>query len=470
MAFALKHLMMHGMKRILYVIPYVSIIKQTVAIFEDVFGKENVLGHYSTADFDVNREYGERSAAELATENWDKPIVVTTNVQFFESLYANRPSKCRKLHNIAESVIIFDEAQMLPVGLLRPCLRAAAELVKNYKCTAVFCTATQPALEQLLADNGISACEICPDFADMYLDFNRATFKLLGIRSDEAICGMLRQEKSALCVLNERKNVRSYYEMLRGEGVFHLSTYMTPAHLGRNIDIIRMRHSNGERCLVLSTSLIEAGVDVDFPSVYREMTGLDSIIQAGGRCNREGKRAAAESFVYVFSREMPSERFSAVSEITQRICEEYDDIFSPEAIHAFFERLYRTQPAEITDKLDEKRILPLINQKEPAHKGLWYQEIAERFRYIEKNQRLILIPNDANTDACTAVRSGQLNRKLLRRIVQDAVSVFENQYIELLRAGVLSQECGGIAVLEDPKWYDPDCGLTMRDTGDALFQ
>lgn len=195
MAFALAHLRAHGLRRIIYVIPYVSIIRQTVDIFENIFGERNVLGHYSTAEFgnpDSDVRSDVRSPAELAAENWDKPIIVTTNVQFFESLYANRTSACRKLHNISRSVIIFDEAQMLPVGLLRPCLHAMCELVKNYGCSAVLCTATQPALEGLLTDCGVAAREICPDVADMYPDFARARYHVLGQCRDEDII-----EKSA---------------------------------------------------------------------------------------------------------------------------------------------------------------------------------------------------------------------------------------------------------------------------------
>lgn len=469
MAFALDHLRAHGMKRIIYVIPYVSIIRQTVGIFENIFGERNVLGHYGTADFGGGRETGERSPAELAAENWDKPIIVTTNVQFFESLHAAKPSHCRKLHSVADSVIIFDEAQMLPVGLLRPCLRAISELVKNYGCTAVLCTATQPALERLLADNGITAREICPDTARMYPDFARVRYEMLGKCSDDAVCERLRAAGSALCVLNSRAGVRSYYNALAGDGVFHLSTYMTPAHLGRSIETIRECLGRGEKCLVVSTSLIEAGVDVDFPTVFREMAGLDSIIQAGGRCNREGRRATDKSNVYVFSREAPSERFSAVSAMTARVYELYGDISTPEAIHAYFERLYAVSPSEVNDKLDEKRILALIDQRESDMRGLNYREIAERFRYISKDQKQILIPNGENAEACAAVRSGRLTRGLLRRIGRDSVPVYENEYKKLREAGVLSQECDGAAVLEDPSWYDPDCGLTFRDTGDALL-
>lgn len=468
MAFALNHLLAHGMKRIVYVIPYVSIIRQTVGIFEEIFGERNVLGHYATADFGSG-DGDRRTPAELAAENWDKPVIVTTNVRFFESLHANRPSDCRKLHNLADSVLIFDEAQMLPPGLLRPCLRAIAELVKHYGCTAVLCTATQPALSGLLSESGITAREICPDAAAAYPAFARARYRFLGRCADDTVCERLRQVGSVLCVMNTRAGVRAYYEKLRGDGVFHLSTYMTPAHLGRAISTIRGRLARGERCVVLSTSLIEAGVDVDFPTVFREMAGLDSIIQAGGRCNREGKRRADDSVVFVFTRENPSARFSEAAAITERICEFYADVSLPDAITAYFERLYAVRPSDVTDKLDERNILPLIGQKEPGRRGLYYKEIAARFRYIAKEQRQILIPGPENADICAALRNGRPTRALLRRAGRDAVSVYEHEYRTLREAGVLSPECGGMAVLEDPTWYDPERGLLFRDTGNALF-
>ena len=470
MAFALGHLKKHGMKRIIYVIPYVSIIKQTVSIFEEIFDKRNVLGHYSTAEFRTD-ESGERSDAELASENWDKPIIVTTNVQFFESLFSNRTSSCRKLHNIAESVIIFDEAQMLPVNLLRPSLRAIVELVRNYRATALLCTATQPALESLLADNSITAREICPDVMTMYSDFARVRYERLGKLDDDALSEKIRESDSALCVLNSKKGVRTIYERLRGEGVFHLSTRMTPKHLGRSIETIRERLKDNKRCVVISTSLIEAGVDVDFPVVFRENAGLDSIIQAGGRCNREGKNPLSDSVVYIFSRDEYQPRFDEVKSITNRVSELYPDISSPEAIHEYFARLYKTSPLEKKDRLDTENILGLIGQKEKdgGYGTLPYREIANRFRYIDNDQKLVLIPDEDNMDLCDAVRSGRLTRGELRKITRDSVAVYQHEFDSLRKLGVLSAECGGIAVLEDGSWYDADCGLVMKETGEGIF-
>lgn len=469
MAFALRHLHLHGMRRVIYVIPYVSIIRQTAHIFEEIFGKENVLGHYASADFKGEKEETGPAAAELAAENWDKPIIVTTNVRFFEALHASGPAACRRLHNIANSVLIFDETQMLPVGLLRPCLRAVSELVKNYGCTAVLCTATQPALEGLLAENAIAARDICPDTATMYADFARVGYVNLGKCADDTVWQRLREAGTALCVLNSRAAVRKYYAALKGEGVYHLSTYMTPMHLGRSLTEIRERLHAGKKCLVLSTSLIEAGVDLDFPAVYREMFGLDSIIQAGGRCNREGKRPREESNVYVFSREETSEKDSALIAMTERIWERYGDISSPSAIHAYFERLYEVQSAERKDKLDEKNILPLINQEEEEHRWIWYREIEKRFRYIQKDTSLLVIPNAENSAVCAALRAGRLTRGLLRELTKDSVSVYEGEYKALKARGVISTPCDGISILEDPSFYAPDCGLILKESGEATF-
>lgn len=457
MAFALEHLKRNKMKRIIYVIPYISIIRQTVEIFEEIFGKGNVLGHYSTADFRGEKEDIKRSSAELAAENWDMPIIVTTNVQFFESLYSNKPARCRKLHNIADSVILFDEVQMIPTGLLKPCFRAIDELVKNYKCTAVLCTATQPALEQLGDAIGTPAREICPEMSEIYADLARVSYEDLGKPGDEAVWEKLRQTDAALCVLNTRKGVRQYYEALKGDGVYHLSTYMTHADLGRQIAEIRKRLAEGKRCIVLSTSLIEAGVDLDFPVVFREMAGLDSIIQAGGRCNREGKRPVSQSKVYIFQRERSEQpvQFRSITQKTEYIFAHYQDIASPEAIHAYFAELYGKQGPERDDRLDEEGILK--NSKEL----LYYQTIAQKFRYIKDDQKLILIPNEQNKDACDAVRNGELTSGMLRRLAKDTVSVYENEFSALQSKGVLSHECGGIAVLEDDSRYDAAIGLRL---------
>ncbi len=469
MAFALRHLVKHGMSRIIYVIPYVSIIRQTVQEFEEIFGKDNVLGHYATADFWENPHEDEEMPTneELASENWDKPIIVTTNVQFFESLYSNKTSRCRKIHNIADSVIIFDEAQMLPVGLLKPCIRAVSELAENYGCTSVLCTATQPMLDGLFGDNTVLH-EICPDTTEMYADLKRVRYEWLGKLSDNGILSRLKETNAALCVLNRKRTTREYYKALHtsgeDDGIYHLSTYMTPRHIAETIETIKARleairegRING-RCLVFSTSLIEAGVDIDFPTVYREIAGLDSIIQAGGRCNREGRNSIDDSAVYVFERE---ELPLVIDEKCGWVKQHFDfghDISSPRAITSYFNSLYGWHAREQYDRLDENRILPIIENTEGGGEYVQYRKIAERFRYIDdRDQKLILVPNEQNLTLCEELRNGRISRKLLRMLSKDMVSLKTREYTELQNKGVLTPTNGGIAILE--KGYDPECGI-----------
>lgn len=485
MAFALHHLQKHSLRRIIYVIPYVSIIRQTVREFESIFGKENVLGHYATADFwEKEREREEiPTAEELAAENWDKPIVVTTNVQFFESLYANRTSRCRKIHNIAESVIVFDEAQMLPVSLLRPCIRTISELTSHYGCTAVLCTATQPALDGLFGA-GTVLREICPDTAAMYADFRRVRYEWCGKLSDDTLAERMQNTDAALCVLNTKRTTRQYFEALHtpgeDDGVYHLSTYMTPRHLAGTIEKIKARlqairkGTVRGRCLVFSTSLIEAGVDIDFPTVYRELSGLDSIIQAGGRCNREGRQSAAESVVYVFEREKVPRSLEEVCEWVRGDLETCPDISAPEVITRYFRRLYGANVREKKDRLDKNDILPLIESSDanPAH--IQYREIAGLFRYIDNQEQMrILVPNEENRGLCEELRRGIVNRKLLRTLAKDMVTLYTEEYNALRDKGVLTPVCCGIAILEDdyhaPRYYDPECGIVFDREAEALF-
>ncbi len=472
MAFALDHLKAHSMKRIIYVIPYVTIIKQTVSIFESIFGKENVLGHYSTAEFDEGNGDEILVQNQLATENWDKPIIVTTNVQFFESFFSNRPSSCRKLHNVAQSVIVFDEVQMLPREYLKCCIGVISELVCHYGCSAVLCTATQPALEDFFLKRNIGITDICPGSQRLFANLKRAQFVNLGVLSDDALEERVRNGESALVVLNLRQSVRMLYERLKGDGVFHLSTWMTPNHLESQIRLIRDRLRNGERCVVISTSLIEAGVDIDFPVVYRELTGLDSIIQAGGRCNRENKRNCENSFVYVFERETGKSRTEPNTEayFAKMVFDHFpNDIASEEAVSEYFKMLYKHVAAFQNDTLDKEGILPLINGEEPSFPPLAYAEIARRFHIISKDEMAILIPTPENNDVCDALRYGHLNRSLARRFGKDCVGLYNDKYKVLEKAGVLSKDFEGIHILEDSSWYDPDCGLLFKETGDALF-
>ncbi|EGW53128.1 CRISPR-associated helicase/endonuclease Cas3 [Candidatus Endoriftia persephonae] len=305
LAFALRHAACNGLGRVIYAIPFTSIIEQNAETFREVFEAfdadldELILEHHS--NFDPDRE---TVRSRLASENWDAPLVVTTNVQLFESLFANRTSRCRKLHRIAGSVIILDEVQTLPVTLLEPCLKALRLLVEQYGCTVVLCTATQPAIEYR-DEFKIGLPKATPIIADapaLYRRLKRVEVRDAGTLDCAQLAERMMKSEQALAIVSTRKHAADLYSALKGmadtEGCFHLSAAMTPNHRSARLDTIRQCLKEGRPCRVVATQLIEAGVDVDFPVVWRSLAGLDSIAQAAGRCNREGKREGAITWVF----------------------------------------------------------------------------------------------------------------------------------------------------------------------------
>lgn len=303
MAFALDHAVNYGKNRIIYVIPYTSIIEQTAKILADIFGVENVIEHHSNLDPDK-----ETQRSRLASENWDAPVIVTTNVQFFESLYAAKSSRCRKLHNIINSVVILDEAQLLPPELLDPCVEVINQLTRHYGVTMLHATATQPALPKLDQPR-----EIIANPSGLYERLKRTEVitpqNLNNSSRWEDIAERLQQHSQALCVVNTRRDCYDLYKLMP-DGTIHLSALMCGEHRSEKIQEIKQKLKKGLPTCVISTQLVEAGVDIDFPVVYRALAGLDSIAQAGGRCNREGKLNAEGRLgeVYVFVPPKPAPR------------------------------------------------------------------------------------------------------------------------------------------------------------------
>ena len=457
LAFALCHARTHGLRRLIYVIPYTSIIEQNAQVFRDILGDENVLEHHSGVLYDIEDEAGpENARLARATENWDMPVVVTTAVQFFESLFANRSSQCRKLHNLAQSVIIFDEAQMLPVPYLRPCVCAIAQLVKDYGASAVLCTATQPALDgifrEFLPDR--PAVELCPRKMFHQEIFQRVTFRREGKLSWETVAERIGGQKQALCVVNSRKSAQTVYGLLDKEGAFHLSTLMYPAHRKAMLKEIRARLKDGLPCRVVSTSLIEAGVDVDFPSVFREEAGLDSILQAAGRCNREGKRPVGESIVTIFQSETPQPSLLELPVAAGRqALHSYDQPDSQEAIRCYFQELLDLKGPEA---LDQKNILTVMERE-----FMPFRRIAERFHLIDSETKTVYIPLGEGEELVRRLRSGERSRELFRALGQYGVSVYPQHYAALDLAGDLEVLEDGSAVLTNLALYDSRTGLSI---------
>ena len=464
MAFALNHAVEHGMRRIIYVIPYCSILEQTQSIFEKIFGNENVTAHYSGAEFSTHE--GEEDKRVFSAENWEAPIILTTAVQFFESIYSNKPGKSRKLHHIAKSVIVFDEAQMMPVPFLRPCLAAICELVKNYGCSAVLCTATQPAVEGLLREYAPDASvrELCPEPEKMYQAFRRVSYIDDGELSDEELAERLRERHQVLCVVNSRRQAQALYRALgEKEENFHLSTMMTPYDRRRLLREIRARLDDGRACRVISTSLIEAGVDVDFPEVYRALAGLDSVIQSGGRCNREGKRPAEESQVHIFRTSAKAPRMLEQNiSAAARILRTYQEADSPAAIHAYFQFLLYTLKDD--RQLDEKGILDHV-------RNLRFKSAAEAFKLIDGADYTIYIPIGEGKDLIQKLREDGPSRDLLRKLGPYTVTVYRQYFAELCGNGMLESISGNAGILLNPDLYSQETGLpfTVSEQSQALF-
>lgn len=445
MAFALKHARIHHLRRVIYVIPFTSIIEQNAKVFRDVLGADAILEHHSNASPDPDETNAQRLLAHrLATENWDAPVVVTTNVQFFESLFSNKPSRCRKLHNMTNAVIILDEAQMLPAELLEPCLAALTELAASYKSSIVFCTATQPALEggdhfpKGLAPESLR--EIAPDPAALHGAFRRTRFQDAGILSNRDIADAVRRRKQVLVIVNTRKRAGDLFSLLENEAdTFHLSARMCPEHRRQVLAKIRGQLEGGLPCRVIATQLVEAGVDISFPVVFREIAGLDSLCQAAGRCNRNGElHGLGEIFVFTPEDGKIPKLFRQNIAAAQSALRLYkEDPFSPAALRHYFKEAYW-----LCDSLDEKGILPAFERR--AIKGVFpFRTIGETFRLIEQNMQPVLIPfTEKAEDLIAALSYAEHPASLLRGLQAYTVQIYRHEFMALQEKGAIHMAAG----------------------------
>lgn len=480
LAFAMEHAVKHHMEHIIYVIPYTSIIEQTVNSFSDILGTDNVLAHYSGADYqcaDESTLSAEQYRKLVSSESWNAPVIVTTAVQFFESLYSNRSSRCRKLHNIANSVLIFDEAQTVPMETLLPCLSSIAQLVHYYHATAVLCTATQPSFQKFFQQfsQKLSIREICPNTEELFQDLRRTTFQNMGELSPEDLLEHLSHSSQVLCVVNRRSTAQELFSALHVDARYCLTTLLYPADRKEKLDEIRHRLSHNLPCIVISTSLIEAGVDIDFPTVYREKCGLDSLIQTAGRCNRNGKRKSEDSVVYSFSlsktKELPqlSLNISSANHALQR----YPDPLSPAAIQAYFDGLHELEMPDDLNKennpLDKYGILSAF-QSGMNGSFFPFAQVASRFQMIEKGSCTVYIPLEEGAQLCQTLLEDVPTRSLFRQLGPYSVTCYRPQFQALKDAGALDLWDDHTAVLTDCCQYDKDCGLRLNvETGRADF-
>ena len=475
LAFALHHARLHNLDRIIYAIPFTTIVEQTVDTFRAAFkdvgdAKSIVLEHHSNLDLKE-----ESVQSRLASENWDAPLIVTTNVQFFESLFANRTSRCRKVHRIAHSVIILDEAQTIPVHLLEPCLEVLRELCRVFGSTVVLCTATQPAIEAR-EDFPIGLEDVRPiidDPAELSRRMKRVDVQTIGIKTDDHVLDELTGEHQFLLIVNTRPHASRLFTNLRdrcgGKGLFHLSTFMCAAHRASVIKKVRARLDSGRPCRVVSTQLIEAGVDIDFPVVYRSMAGLDSIAQAAGRCNRNGKLPIGKVRVFEPHDIKLHGLLKATANIAKEVIPDHVDILSIDAVEDYFRGYYWQQSAY----RDKAEVMPCLNSSVKLH--FQFRTAAERFRMIDETGRSVFVPwGERGNRLEERIRRAKVIDQNLRRNVQRyLVPIYENVFNSLIGSDIdISVE--GIPILLNRTLYDDQLGICLdragqHDIGSLIF-
>jgi CRISPR-associated endonuclease/helicase Cas3 len=503
LSFALEHAARHGLRRVIFAIPFTSITEQTAGIFRAalaapsaVMNNEDVLEHHATFDWeraarDADGEGRGSDAVDRlrrAAENWAAPVVVTTAVQFFESLFAKSPSRCRKLHNLANSVIVLDEAQTIPLHLLRPCVAAIDELARNYGASVVLCTATQPALRvQDGFDKGLDIPperELAPRPQALFSELKRVEVERFA------------EQAQMLCIVNTRLHARDLFGLIQHlPGAVHLSTLMCPAHRRRVLDEARRRLEDKQPVRIVSTSLIEAGVDIDLPEVWREAAGVENIAQAAGRCNREGTLAArGRVVVFEGADQKLQPDIKAAWQATREILRTADEPFGLEGIRRYFSLLYWSKgsdPAKGPDALDAATlngktypILPAIAERTKAV-TFPFKSIAQAFRMIDDTGQPVIVPwssEPGDEEAKTILdRVSAMDRPLgpdLRKLQQYTVSIPKKARDEWLRLGVLRavHPALGDALLrfEGLEHYDPEAGVRLgkmleRDPASNLF-
>jgi CRISPR-associated endonuclease/helicase Cas3 len=461
LAFALEHAKFFKKSKIIYVIPFTSIIEQNASVFREILGEDAVLEHHCNFIPD-DSDWKTR----LASENWDAPIIVTTNVQFFNSFYANKPSRCRKLHNVANSIVIFDEVQTIPVEKLRPCLEVLKELTLNYGVSAILCTATQPAIshsEHFPA--GLSdITEIINDVPGLFRKLKRTTETFIGEIDETELAGRLSTYNQFLCIVNTRQQALDLIHMLPDdESSFHLSALMYPLHRTRVLNKIRFRLKENLPCRVVSTQLIEAGVDVDFPVVFRMIAGMDSIAQAAGRCNREGKNDKGHVFIFKLKNCIPHGFFRQTAQTTEQLFEKFVGQFlEPNCIHEYFLNYYWINE----DRMDSEGIVALCNT---GYKGnIQFKDIA-LFQMIKTATIPIIVAlEDEAVDLVNQLDFIEHGAFVLRKLQQYSVQIYNYQMDEL--NGWLETPKPGVFVLRSPERYSEKSGLICKPPeGEAFF-
>lgn len=461
---AMHHAVKNHLQRIIIAIPYTSIIVQTAATLKSIFGEQNVLEHHSNINPEDIKDKNLRERFQLATENWDYPIIVTTNVQFFESLFSNKRSDCRKLHNIVKSVVILDEVQTLPLGFYKPIVHTLDTLKRVFGSSILFTTASQPVLSGRIegsnpmvgfdALQGVS--EIIPKEAILHEKLRRVSLEFFqSDKSYDEIANEVARHRQVLCIVNTRKEAKEIFNRLPNEGVrLHLSRLMCPAHVTATIKQIRkaLRGGDNEIVRVVATQLIEAGVDIDFPVVFRQEAGLDSILQAAGRCNREGKRGVCTTYVFSLGREHPLPRGFITQTNNARLGMGLDhDWFSPEAMACYFRQLHSRTGSYDTAKMEEMLYKPECE----------FEEAANHFHLIDDQTTSVIVNWNGSMDLYYQLIQQGPSYILMRKLAQYSVNIRRRDLLQLRNIKAIEKPFEKIYAITNQDFYKKDTGLTM---------
>lgn len=472
MQFALERAICTNKKHIIYVIPYTSIIEQNAKVFKDIFGVDSVLEHHCNFDYESIKDPVTRERLKRTAENWDASIIVTTNVQFFESIYGNRSSELRKLHNIADSIIIFDEAHMFPSLYFQPCLEAIRILTQRYHCEAVFMTATMPNFHTWMNEFGCSSVKTLDLTEDKssFPIFDRCKIEFLGQLSSEKLAGFAADAGNSLIVLNSRKAARQIYQLLPGKK-YHLSTYMTHDDRSRVIAEVRNSLVKREHFCLVSTSLIEAGVDLDFNIVFRELAGLDNLLQTAGRCNREGKKRNCKTYAFEFEEEdlrPKSNDFLIKQSFCREVFQKYDNAASPTAIEFYFNRLYAYT-------LESRKSMDFKTAFSPASCGIDgfgfnYARYARDFRLIDENLQPLVIVTEENKKTVMALLKAVSYGGMvaMRQLQKYSISLRPYEFEQLNKVGAVCDE-KGIHYLSRTRYYSREIGILFENNEASIW-
>lgn len=458
----ISHALHNGMNRIIVAIPYTSIIVQTAHTLREIFGENNVVEHHSAVKDDCQSE-----SNRLACENWNAPIVVTTNVQLFESMFSNKPSTCRKLHSLCNSIVILDEVQALPMTLLQPIVNAMQSYNKLFGTSFLFCTASQPILHSEHKGLGTAMFHgidprslnnvVSPDMM-LHDKLRRVKLKVIDHALElPDLCHRLSAQKRVLCVVNTRRKALEVFRGLDDDGTpsFHLSRMMCPAHILDTILKIKTLLADGEAGIrVISTQLIEAGVDIDFPVVYRQLAGLDSILQAAGRCNREGHELSATTFVFRLNNDrlIGAQGFAAdaMKELLSIHHGEEYDWFSPSAMEEYYRALYASTPS--FDKHDIDRLL-----RSPLE--CRYEEAAIKFRMIDDSGIPVVVNYGEAAALVKELMCNGPSIDLSRKLGRYCVTLRRDLYDTLQEGGLIEHPREGFSYVPLKEQYDNLTGL-----------